>query len=195
MKTKLSVLSAFAGVLFLASCSSGPSEATKKSLAALDSSWTAMGTMAMAWGDSLNKALAWCETACKEGEGMQCCEHLTGTKDSLMAPCKNDLKVFQDMKAAWDAEMPMWDSLQAKLDGIKEKVAKNEGTDEEINKVIAEIQGAMDNGSKEMETWVANFNAAKTTCMNNATACKTAWESAKCSDKKCSSMKKEEKKS
>lgn len=190
MKTKFYFLSALAGVFFLASCGGGISDGTKSALAKLDSAWGEAGKSAMAWGDSLTAAITWCENACKDGDAMECCEHMKGKKDSLMGPCKNDLTAFQDMKTKWDAEMPKWDSLEAKLTAAKDKVAKNEGTDAEINAVITELQAAMDAGAAEMQTWVTNFNAAKTTCMNNMQACKTGWESAKCEDKKSAMHKK-----
>jgi len=185
MKTKLFILSAAAGMFFITSCSHGPSEEAKKKVAAFDSAWSAMGTIAMAWGDSLNAAVSMCDNACKAGDEMDCCEHMKGAKDSLMMPCKTDMQSFHDMKSAWDAEMPMWDSLQKKLDGIKEAVAKGTATDEQINTTLAELQAAADKGSAEMGPWIEKFNAAKMNCMKNMEACKTGWGNAKCSDKKC----------
>ena len=185
MKTKLFILSAAAGMFFITSCSHGPSEEAKKKVAAFDSAWSAMGTIAMAWGDSLNAAVSMCDNACKAGDEMDCCEHMKGAKDSLMMPCKTDMQSFHDMKSAWDAEMPMWDSLQKKLDGIKEAVAKGTATDEQINTTLAELQAAADKGSAEMGPWIEKFNAAKMNCMKNMEACKTRWGNAKCSRKTC----------
>lgn len=193
MKTKLILLSAVAGMFFMVSCSHGPSEEAKKKVASFDSAWSAMGTMAMAWGDSLNQMVAMCENCCKEGEAMECCEHMKANKDSLLMPCKNDMKIFQDMKAAWDAEMPMWDSLQKKLDALKEGVAKGTATDEQINTALAELQAASDKGGAEMGPWIENFNAAKAKCMQNCTSCKEGLSNASCTEKKCSHHKEEKK--
>jgi hypothetical protein len=124
---------------------------------------------------------------------MACCEHLQGTKDSLMNPCKNDLKAFQDMKTAWDAEMPMWGALQAKLDSLKEGVAKGTATDEQINAALTELQAASEKGGAEMGPWIENFNAAKMNCMKNMESCKTGWSASKCADKKCAHGKEEKK--
>lgn len=193
MKNKLFLLSAVAGLLAITSCSSGPSEETKRKVAAFDSAWTAMGTLAMAWGDSLNNALSMCETACKDGDAMSCCEHLAHTKDSLMAPCKNNLATFQEMKKNWDAEMPMWNALQAKLDSLKDGVAKGTITDEKINSALAELQAASDKRGAEMGPWIEKFNAARATCKQNIDNCKMAWSNTKCPDKKCTHGKEEKK--
>ena len=180
-------------MFFMTSCSHGPSAESKAKVAAFDSAWSAMGTMAMAWGDSLNNAVSMCDNACKAGDEMACCEHMKGTKDSLMMPCKTDLQSFHDMKSAWDAEMPMWDSLQKKLDGIKEGVAKETATDEQINATLTELQAAADKGAAEMGTWVEKFNAAKMSCMKNMETCKAGWSGANCPDKKCSHHKADKK--
>ena len=185
MKTKLILFSAAAGMFLMTSCSHGPSEEAKKKVAAFDSAWTAMGSMAMGWSDSLNNAVAMSENCCKAGEAMECCEHMKGMKDSLMMPCMNDKKALADMKAAWDAEMPMWDSLQKKLDALKEGVAKGTSSDAQINTALAELQAASDKGAAEMGPWVEKFNAAKMTCMKNMDDCKANWSSASCPDKKC----------
>lgn len=186
MKTKLFLLSAIAGMFLMTSCShSGPSAETKTKVAALDSSWTAMGTVAQAWGDSIATAATFCENACKAGDEMTCCEHLKGKKDSLMAPCKNDMGMFQEMKKSWEAQKPMWDSLNTKFTALKEKAAKGEGTDEEINAGLAELQAALDNGNKGLGEFAAAFNEAKINCMKNMETCKAGWSSASCSDKKC----------
>lgn len=191
MKSKLFFLSAVAGMFLMASCSqSGPSAESKAKVAAFDSAWSAMGTMAMAWGDSLNNMVAMCEGCCKEVDAMECCEHMKATKDSLAAPCKNDMKVFQDMKTAWDAEMPMWNELQAKLDTLKANVANGKATDEQVTAALAELQGAADKGAADMGPWVEKFTAAKTACMNNCSSCKNGMTAASCADKKCASHKK-----
>lgn len=186
MKNKFASLVLIAGMAVLASCSHGPSEESKKKVAAFDSAWNAMGTMAMAWGDSLNQMVAMCDGCCKDMEAMSCCEHMQAAKDSLLSPCKNDMKAFTDMKAAWDAEMPMWDSLQAKLDALKDGVAKGTATDEEVNNTLAELQTAADKGGSQMGPWVEKFTAARAACMSNCTNCKDGLSNAKCSDKKCS---------
>lgn len=191
MKSKLILFSAVAGMFLMASCSkSGPSEEAKKKVATFDSAWGAMGTMAMAWGDSLNSMVAMCEGCCKEMDAMECCEHVKPTKDSLAAPCQNDKKVFQDMKTAWDAEMPMWNELQAKLDTLKANVNSGKATDEEINTALTELQAAADKGNSEMGPWIEKFTAAKNACMKNCTSCKEGMTAASCSDKKCGMHKK-----
>jgi len=193
MKTKLILLCAVAGMFFMASCSHGPSAESKAKVAAFDSAWSAMGSMAMAWGDSLNNAVTMCDNACKAGDEMDCCEHMKGAKDSLMMPCKNDMQSFHDMKTAWDAEMPMWNALQAKLDSLKDGVAKGSATDEQINAALTELQAATDKGAAEMGPWVEKFSAAKMNCMKNMEACKAGWSAAQCSDKKCKHSKEEKK--
>ena len=193
MKNKLFILCAAAGMFFMTSCSHGPSAESKAKVAVFDSAWSAMGSMAMAWGDSLNTAVTMCETACKDGEAMSCCDHLKGCKDSLMAPCMNDMKTFQEMKTAWDAEMPMWNALQAKLDSLKDGVAKGTATDEQINAALTELQAATDKGGAEMGLWIEKFTAAKMNCMKNMETCKAGWSAAKCADKKCMHGKEEKK--
>ncbi len=189
MKTKLFILSACAGFMMLASCSApGPSAESKAKVAAFDSAWTAMGSSAMAWGDSLTQALTMCESACSNGAAMECCEHMQGKKDSLMMPCMNDMKAFQDMKSKWDAEMPMWNELQTKLDTLKANVANGKATDEQINSTLAELQGAADKGATEMGPWMESFNAARAACKNNMMSGKMGWEASSCTDKKCVAM-------
>lgn len=190
MKTKIFLLSACAGMFLLASCSHGPSDESKAKVAAFDSSWNAMGASAQAWGDSLTKAVAFCEDACQNGEAMPCCEHMESTKDSLTAPCMNDLKAFQEMKAAWDAEMPMWNEMQAKLDILKANVSSGKATDEEINAALTELQAVADKGAAEMGPWVEKFNAVKSACMNNMNACQKGWEGVSCKEKTCGPHKK-----
>lgn len=190
MKTKLFIVALFTGATLMTSCSGGLSEESKKKVAAFDSSWSAMGTMAKAWGDSLNQAVALCETACKDGDAMECCEHLKGTKDSLLTPCVHDMTAFQEIKKSWDAEMPMWDELQKKLDALKEKVSKGEGTDKEVNDLLAELQAASDKGAAEMQPWIEKFNGVKMNAMKNMETCKTNWSNTKCADKKCADHKK-----
>ena len=190
MKTNFFLLPAYAGLFILASCSHGPSAETKQKVAAFDSAWNAMGVTAKSWDDSLSKAVAFCETACKEGDAMECCEHMKAAKDSLMMPCKNDMSMFQEMQKKWDADLPQWVVLQAKLDSIKGKVAKGQGTDVEINTGIAELQTAMTAGSKELEDFIAKFNGAKTACMKNMESCKVSWAGVQCPDKKCMMHKK-----
>jgi len=186
MKIKFFLFAAIAGMFLMTSCSKeGPSEEAKMQVAAFDSAWSAMGTSAMAWGDSLTQAVTMCETACKDGDAMECCEHLTGTKDSLMMPCKNDMKVFQDMKTAWDAEMPMWNELQEKHDALKESVSNGTATDESINAALTELQAAVDKGGSEMGPWIEKFNTAKATSISNMTTCKNGWAGAQCSDEEC----------
>jgi len=173
----------------MASCSqSEPSAETKAKVAAFDSSWTVMGATAAAWGDSINTAASFCENACKQGDEMACCEHLKRTKDSLMMPCKNDMGMFQEMKKSWEAQKPMWDSLNTKFTALKEKAAKGEGTDKEINDGLAELQAALDNGNAGMGEFVAKFNEAKMNCMKNMETCKAGWSAAACADKKCAEM-------
>lgn len=179
----------------MASCAHGPSEEAKKKVAAFDSSWNAMGAMAKACEDSIHAALANCENCCKAGEAMECCEHTKMAKDSLMSPCKNDMTAFQEMEKGWDAEKPKWDSLQTKLEAIKAQVAKGEGTDEEINKGLSELQAAMDEGNKGLQEVMAKLTEMKAMCMKNAETCKAGWSAVSCSDKKCAAHKKEEKKS
>jgi hypothetical protein len=193
MKTKMILMAAAAGLFFMTSCSHGPSEEAKKKVAAFDSTWTAMGTSAMAWGDSLNQMVTMCEGCCKEGEAMECCEHMKADKDSMLMPCMNDMKAFQEMKSSWDAEMPMWDSLQAKLDALKEGVAKGTSSDDQINSTLAELQAAADKGSAQMGPWIDNFKAAKAKCMENCSSCKDGMSNMNCSDKKCSHHKAEKK--
>ena len=185
MKTKLFLLSACAGLFMLTSCSHGPSAETKTKVAALDSAWTAMGTVAHAWSDSISAAVTMCEEGCKAGDAMECCEHTKAAKDSLMMPCKNDMANVQEMRKNWDAQKPMWDSLQMKLDGIKEQVSKGEGKDAEINAAVTELQAALDNGNKGLADFAAKFNEGKMTCMKNMEACKAGWAGVKCTDKKC----------
>ena len=186
MKTKLFLFSACAGLFLLASCSApGPSAESKAKVAAFDSAWSAMGTMASAWGDSLTQAVTLCENACKAGEEMACCQHLKGTKDSLMMPCMNDKKTMQEMKTAWDAEMPMWNEMQAKLDTLKANVASGKATDEQVTAALAELQGAADKGAAGMGPWVEKFNTCKASCMSNMAACKSGWSGATCKEKKC----------
>ena len=185
MKTKLFLLSACAGLFLLASCSHGPSAETKAKVAAFDSTWTAMGAVAKSCEDSIHAAVAMCEGACKAGEAMECCEHMKGGKDSLMMPCMNDMNAFKEMEKGWDAEKPLWDSLQAKLVAIKDQVAKGEGTDKEINDGLAELQAAMDKGNAELQEGMAKLNDMKMMCMKNMDNCKAGWANVKCMDKKC----------
>ena len=190
MKTKFFLLSLCAGLFMLASCSHGPTAETKKKVAAFDSAWTAMGTMAKAAGDSLNAAVTMCDNGCKQGDAMACCEHMKKGKDSLMSPCKKDLGMFQEMKKNWDAQKPMWDSLMTKETALKDKADKGQGTDKEINDGLASLQTAMDNGNKGMQDFMTKFNEAKMTCMKDAEACKSGWGTMKCTDKKCAMGKK-----
>jgi len=192
MKTKLFLLSVCAGFLMLTSCSNGPSAETKAKVAALDSAWTVMGTTASTLSDSLAAASANCENCCKAGETMECCEHMKAEKDSLMSPCKNDMTMFEEMKNSWVAEKPMWDSLTATLEGLKEKAASGKGTDAEINAGVTELQAALDNGNKSLEEFAAKLNEVKMTCMKNMETCKTELANAKCADKKCPMGKKTE---
>ena len=185
MKTKLFLLSACAGLFMLASCSHGPSAETKTKVAALDSAWTAMNTAAKAVSDSLTACATMCEEGCKAGDAMECCEHLKGAKDSLMMPCKNDMAMFGDMKKGWESQKPMWDSLQAKLDGIKADVAAGTGKDEEINKGVADLQAALDNGNTQLADFASKVSEAKMACMKNMEMCKAGWAGEKCMDKKC----------
>ena len=185
MKNKLFLLSAIAGMFMMTSCSSGPSAETKTKVAALDSAWSLMNTAAKAVSDSLNMCATMCENGCKAGDAMECCEHVKGAKDSLMTPCKNDMAMFQDMKKSWESQKPMWDSLQAKLDGIKADVASGKGKDADINAGVAELQTALDNGNKALADFATKLSEAKMGCMKNMDACKTAWGNVKCMDKKC----------
>ncbi len=185
MKTKLFLLSACASLFMLASCSHGPSAETKAKVASFDSTWTAMGTMAKATEDSLKACLTMCETGCKNGDAMECCGHMKKAKDSLMTPCKNDMGALQEIKKNWDAQLPMWDSLNTKWNALKEKAGKGEGTDKEINDVITELQAAMDNGNKGLQEAIAKINEMKMTCMKNMDNCKAGWANVKCMDKKC----------
>ena len=84
MKTKLFLLSACAGLFLLASCSHGPSAETKTKVAALDSAWSAMNTAAKAVSDSLTACTTMCESCCKEGEAMECCDECGRTPEAAV---------------------------------------------------------------------------------------------------------------
>ena len=185
MKTKFFLLSAVAGMFLLVSCSHGPSAETKAKVAAFDSTWNAMGMTAKATEDSLKAALAMCEGACKAGDAMECCEHMKGAKDSLMSPCMNDMQLFQGMKAQWDAQLPMWDSLNTQWNALKEKAGKGEGTDKEFTDGVAEFHAMIDNGNMALQQAIAKLNEMKMGCMKNMENCKAGWANVKCMDKKC----------
>lgn len=194
MNTKLFIVTLFAGATLLTSCGGGLSEESKKKVAAFDSTWTADSKMAMAWGDSLNQCVSMCEAGCKAGDEMACCEHLKACKDSLMAPCKTDMTCMQDMKTAWDSEMPMWDSLQKQLDGLKEKVANGSANNTEVDATLAILQAAKDKGAAGMGEWMTKFNEGKMNCMKNGEACKAAWGKTSCKVKGCMGNKMPDKK-
>ena len=185
MKTKLFLFAAFAGSLFFAACSSGPSDATKKSVAAFDSAWGMMNTQAMAFGDSLKSAMAMCEKGCKAPEGMTCCEHMKAKCDSAMMPCQGDMKNFQDLMTAMAGAKPMMDSAATSFATFKEKVNKGEINDADATKTLADFQSKMDGGSKMMADWWTKLNDAKGTCMKNMQSCMDACKDMKCTEKKC----------
>jgi hypothetical protein len=190
MKTKIFLLSSCIALFILSSCSHGPSAETKAKVAAFDSAWTAMGSVAKAAEDSINACVTMCESCCKAGDAMECCEHMKKEKDSLMSPCKNDMMGFEEMKKSWDSQKPMWDSLMTKFAALKEKAENGKGTDKEINDGLAELQAAMDNGNKGLMDGMSKMNEMKATCMKNMNDCKAGWANAKCSDKKCDMGKK-----
>jgi polyhydroxyalkanoate synthesis regulator phasin len=195
MKTKLFYAAAFVCSLFFAACSGGgPSDATKKSVAAFDSAWGQMSMNVMALSDSVKSALAKCEACCKGSES--CCEHLKGKMDSVMAPCKNDMTAFQGIMETMNGAKPQWDSAAASFTAFKEKVNKGEIKDEEATKTLAEFQSKMDEGGKIVADWWNKFNEAKASCEKNMQSCMQACTDMKCTDKKCADMhKKHEKKS
>lgn len=185
MKTKLFLLSACANLFVLASCSNGPSAETKEKVATFDSAWATMGNLATATEDSLNACVTMCENGCKAGDAVECCEHMKAAKDSLMIPCKNDMAACGEMKKNLDVQLPMWDSLNTKWTALKDKMAKDEGTDNEINDGIAELQAAMDNGNKWLQEAIGKINEMKMICTKNMDNCKAGWTNVKCMDKKC----------
>jgi hypothetical protein len=185
MRTKLFFAAAICCSLFFASCSSGPSDATKKDVAAFDSAWTKMSMQGMALSDSLKSAMSMCEKTCKMPEGMECCEHMKGKMDSAMMPCMNDMKVFQDMMSQMTTAQPMIDSTNASFAAFKEKVNKGEIKDDEAKKQLEEFKSKMDNGSKMMADWWNKLNDAKMTCQKNYENCMNACKDMKCTDKKC----------
>ena len=190
MKNRLFILAAVAGMFTLASCSHGPSAETKAKVASFDSAWTAMGAVAKAAEDSIHACVAMCEGCCKAGDAMDCCAHTKGAKDSLMMPCKGDLAAFQEMEKGWDAQKPMWDSLMTQFTALKEKVAKGEGTDEEINAALAPLQAAMDKGNAGLQEGAAKVGEMKAACMKNMESCKSGWAGVACTEKKCDHAKK-----
>ena len=185
MKKQLYILSAVTGMFFMISCSHRPSEEAKKKLASFDSAWSMMSTMAKTDADFLNTTVSNCENSCKAGDAMECCEHTKTAKDSLMDPCKNDMAVLYNLKKLWDAQTPMWDSLNTALNTLKEKVVSGKTNVEEINKTVNAMHIAMDNGNKGMQEFMTRFNDAKMTCMKNMESCKAGWVNVKCTDKKC----------
>jgi hypothetical protein len=194
MKTKLFFAAAIVCSLFFAACSGGgPSDATKKSVAAFDSAWGQMSANVMALGDSVKSAMSKCEGCCKSSES--CCEHMKGKMDSMMMPCMNDMKNFQSIMETMTSAKPQWDSAATKFAEFKEKVNKGEIKDEEATKELAMFQTKMDEGGKVVAEWWTKFNDAKSACMKNMSDCMNACKDMKCSDKKCASMHKDEKKS
>ena len=187
MKTKFFFIAAIAGSLFFASCSHGPSDATKKSVAAFDSAWGIMNTQAMAFGDSLKGAMSMCEMGCMMPDSMKgkMCEHCMAQCDSAMMPCKGDMKNFQDIGTAMAGAKPMMDSAATSFAAFKEKVNKGEINDEEATKTLADFQAKMDNGSKMMAEWWTKLNDAKATCMKNMQTCMASCKDMKCKDKNC----------
>ena len=186
MKTRLFLSAALAGLFFMTSCKSGPSDATKKSVAAFDSAWTEMGKQAMAMSDSLNACIAMCEKGCTIPDSCKgMCENMKMKCDSAMAPCKNDMKTFQDMKTAMDANKPMWDSAMTAFNAFKEKVNKGEINDADATKQLAEFQSKMDMGGKNMMDMMNKMMEAKSACMKNMSDCMEKCKNMKCTDKKC----------
>jgi hypothetical protein len=194
MKTKLFFAAAIACTLFFAACSTGPSDATKKDVAAFDTAWGKMSAQAMAFGDSLKSAMTMCENGCKSGSE-SCCEHMKPKMDSMMQPCMNDMKVFQDMMGQMSSAKPMMDSAATNFASFKEKVNKGEIKDDEAKKQLAEFQAKMETGSKMMTEWWTKLNDAKSACMKNMSDCMNACKDMKCTDKKCVEMHKNDKKS
>ncbi|HEY6160190.1 MAG TPA: hypothetical protein VI112_03180 [Bacteroidia bacterium] len=196
MKTKLFFIAAIAGSLFFAACSGGVSDQTKKDVAAFDTAWMKMKDQAHAFSDSLDMAIGMCEKGCKPDSSMACCEHMKHKMDSMMMPCMNDMKGFQDMKnMMMDPGMKSkMDSAETSFAAFKEKVNKGEIKDEEAKKTLADFQNKLNDGNKMLSDWMGKFNDARKTCMMNMQNCMMACKDMKCTDKKCMEMEKKNQK-
>ena len=194
MKTKFLFLSA-AVVLFMASCSHGPSEKTKAKVAAFDSAWSSMGKMAMAANDSINKYIAGCDDGCKMvGDStVQCCEHMKSKMEEAMNACKTDKENFMGMQKMMMDSKPMWDSAMTSFNTFKEQVEKGGVNDEMADKTLEGFQSMMDQGAVQMAAMQNKFNEAKASCMQNYGKCMEASSKKCCGDKKCADMMKKKK--
>jgi len=196
MKTKLFYTAAIAITLFFAACSGGVSDATKKSVAAFDSSMSLMQTQVMAFSDSVKAAMSMCEKGCTMPDSCKgMCADMQAKCDSAMAPCKADMKNFEDIAAAMMAAKPHIDSVSADFAAFKEKVNKGEIKDAEATKTLADFTTKMADGGKMFADWNTKLAEAKGTCMKNMMDCMEKCKSmGKCDGKDCKDKDKKKKK-
>lgn len=195
MKTTLLFLSA-ATMLFMASCSHGPSEATKAKVAAFDSAWTAMGTMAMTANDSITKCMADCDNCNKmmTDSSAKCCEHMKSKMDEAMKACHADMETFSGMQKMMTDSKPMWDSAMTAFTAFKEQIASGKINDEEANKTLEGFQVMMNQGAAQMAEMQTKCNEAMATCKQNCSKGKECCAKTQCDDKKCMDMHKKKEK-
>lgn len=166
MKTKFFSVLALVGTMFLASCGGGVSEETKKSIAAFDSSWSAMSVSAQTWADELKKCVDDCGTCCSTAEGMgaTCPPEMKGKCDSAMMDCKAAQGEFTAMWKSWEESKASMDQVAADWTAFKEKVNKGEVKDEDAKKTVADFNTKLAEGSAKMGEWSTALTATKDKC-------------------------------
>jgi hypothetical protein len=166
MKTKFFSVLALAGTIFLASCGGGVSEETKKSIAAVDSSWSAMSMSAQTWADELKKCTDDCGTCCStaDGIGATCPPEWKGKCDSAMMDCKAAHAEFTAMWKMWEESKGMWEQSSADWAAFKEKVNKGEIKDADAKKMVADFNTKLTEGNAKMSEWSTAFTATKDKC-------------------------------
>lgn len=187
MKKNLLFTAAIAIALFFAACGGGgASDATKKSVAAFDSSMGVMQTQVMAFGDSVKAAMAMCEQGCSmESCKETCCEHMTAKCTEMMAPCKSVMEEYNAIIAEMMSAKPHIDSVGAEFSAFKEKVNKGEINDADATKTLAEFTTKMADGGTMFAGWMTKLATAKATCSKTMSTCMEACKTMKCEDKKC----------
>lgn len=186
MKTKIFLSAVLACSIFFVACGGGVSDKTKAEVKAFDSSMQMMQTQVMAFGDSVKAAMAMCEKGCSMPESCKdMCEHMTAKCDSMMAPCKADMKNFEAIVAEMMSAKPHIDSVATDFAAFKEKVDKGGINDAEATKTLAEFTTKMADGGTMFAKWMTALGDAKGTCMKNMSSCMESCKDMKCGDKKC----------
>jgi chromosome segregation ATPase len=172
MRSNLFIL--FIVAAFFASCSNTkPSDETRIAVNALDSSWTAMTSEAMAMNADMKSLLEECIAKCSAVSGKM--ENMTGDMkmkcDSLKSCCNKSKDELSSMSMTWEAVSPALVKMTEEMKAFKADVDNNRVSEEEAKKKLADYQLKMEEGKKQLADWGTQYNSCKERCMKNMANC------------------------